>query len=214
MSGRPESGWDYTHCWLTRHWTALVKIAAINPTFAITDLAVNISPGATTGNTSTITVTPAGGFTGNVSLAPTISSSPAGAQYPPSLSFGSTSPVNIAGSTAKTATLTISTTAATSGALTYPKRPGASWYAVGTASFACLFLMWVPARRRRWVSMLRLLVLLVAIASTASACGGGSSGGVGGGTGASGTTAGSYTVTITGTSGTTIETGTLTFTVQ
>ena len=51
------------------------------------------------------------------------------------LSFGSTSPVSITG-TAGTANLTISTTAATSGALRYPARPGVRWYTAGGTTLA------------------------------------------------------------------------------
>ena len=74
---------------------------------------VSVAPGATAGNASTITLTPGGGFTGNVALTAAITSSPTGAQDPPSLSFGSTTPVDITGTSAGTATLTILTTAAT-----------------------------------------------------------------------------------------------------
>jgi hypothetical protein len=56
--------------------------------FAITGTAVTVAPGAATGNTSTITVTPSGNFTGKVALTATIASSPTGAQYLPTLSFG------------------------------------------------------------------------------------------------------------------------------
>jgi len=68
----------------------------VNPGFTITGSAVSVAPGATTGNTSTITVTPAGNFTGSVTLTAAITG-PAGAQYPPTVSFGSTSPVSITG---------------------------------------------------------------------------------------------------------------------
>src|ERR1039458_6793736 len=84
----------------------------VNPTFRVIGTPVTIAPGATTANTSTITVTPAGGFTGSVALTASVTSSPSGAQYPPTVSFGSTTPLSISGSTAGTATLTITTTAA------------------------------------------------------------------------------------------------------
>jgi hypothetical protein len=190
--------------------TLTVSSAAV-PTFSIAGTAVSVAPGATTGNTSTITVTPAGGFTGSVALTAAVTSSPTGAQDLPTLSFGSTSPIVISGANAETATLTISTTAATSGALVYPKRQGVLWYAAGGATLACLLLFGIPARRRRWQTMLGILVLLVALAGGAVACGGSSGGG---GSGNSGTTAGSYTITVTGTLGSTSATGTVTLTVQ
>jgi hypothetical protein len=159
-------------------------------------------------------VTPAGGFTGSVVLTAAVTSSPTGAQYPPTLSFGSTSPVSITGTSAGTATLTITTTAATSAALVHPKRPGVPWYAAGGATLACILLFGIPARRRSWQTMLGMVALLVALTGGVLACGGGGSTGGGGGTGNPGTTAGTYTLTITGTSGTTTATGTVTLNVQ
>ena len=183
------------------------------PRFTVGGASVSISPGATSGNTSTITITPIGGFTGNVKLTATITSSPTGAQDIPTLSFGSTTPVSITSTTAGTATLTISTTAATSGALTYPVRPGFRWYANGSGAlaFALVFGMCVPMRRRGWRARFGLLVVLVALTGGLLACGSGSGGGGGGNPG---TTAGTYTVTVTGTSGNTTATGTVTLTVQ
>jgi len=193
-----------------------ISVAApANPTFAVTGTALSVSPGAASGNTSTITVTPAGGFTGGVTLTAAVTSSPTGAAYPPTLSFGSTSPVSINGATAGTATLTISTTAPTSSALALPKRPGIPWSAAGGVAFACLLLFGIPARRRAWRTKLGMLGLLLVLAGGLVACGGsGGSGGGGGGGGIAGTTAGTYTVTVTGTSGSTTETGTVTLTVQ
>ena len=200
--------------------TAPVTVTtAVNPSFAITGTSVTVSPGATTGNTSTISLTPAGGFTGSVALTAAITSSPSGAQYLPTLSFGSTSPVSIAGTTAGTATLTINTTAPTSATLVHPKVPGVPWYAVGGATLACILWLGIPATRRRWQTMLGMLAIVVALAGGFIACssgGGGGTGGGGGGGGTSnpGTTAGSYTITVTGTSGAVTETGTVTLSVQ
>jgi Bacterial Ig-like domain (group 3) len=194
------------------------------PGFTISGTVVSMSPGASAGNSSMITVTPVSGFTGNIALTAAITSSPSGAQNPPTLSFGSTSPVSITGVTSGTATLTISTTAATSAALTHPKRPAARWYATGGATLACLLLFGIPARWRRWRTMLGMLMFLVALAGGVLSCGGSGSGGGGGGgnggggggggTSNPGTTAGNYTVTITGTSGTITNTGTVALTVE
>jgi hypothetical protein len=120
--------------------------------------------------------------------------------------------VNIAGATAGTATLTISTTAPTSAAMAYPNRPGVPWYAAGGAALACLLFFGIPARRRSWRTLLGILALLVTLAGGVAACGGG--GGGGGGGGIAGTTAGTYAVTVTATSGTTNATGTVTLNVQ
>ena len=192
-----------------------VTVTAAPPGFTVSGTAVTVSPGATTGNTSTITVTPNGGFTGSVTLTAAITSSPTGAQYLPTLSFGSTSPVTITSASAGTATLTISTTAPTSRALAYPAHPGVRWYAGGTSLAFGLFFgigICISARRRSWRTRLGALVLLGMLAGGLLACG--SSGSGGGGTGNPGTTPGTYTVTVTGTSGNTTATGTVTLTVQ
>lgn len=192
-------------------------IGLIATGFAITGTTVSVAPGATASNMSTITVTPSGNFTGSVTLTAKITSSPNDPQYLPTLSFGSTSLVNITGTSSGTATLTISTTAATSAAITHPKLPGVPWYVPGSATLACALLFGVPKRRRRWQTAIGMLTLFVALAGGMLACGSGGGGtGGGGGGGVSGTTAGAYTITVTGTSASTtaIETGTLTLNVQ
>lgn len=197
--------------------TSITVTTPIPPSFTVSGTAVSVEPGAITGNTSNITLTPAGGFTGSVTLTAAVTSSPAGAKYPPALSFGSTSPVTITGSGAGTAILTISTTAATNAALTRPRRLGVPWYAASGATLACLLLFGIPARRRSWRAMLGMLILLVSFTGGVLACGGGGNGGGGGGGGGggiAGTTAGTYTITVTGTSGATTETGTVSLTVQ
>jgi hypothetical protein len=83
-----------------------------------------------------------------------------------------------------------------------------------------LLLFGIPARRRGWRAMLGMLILLASLTGGLSSCsGGGSTGGSGGssggsGSGNSGTTAGMYTVTVTGTSGSTMETTAVTLTVN
>jgi hypothetical protein len=176
--------------------------------FAITGTAVSVAPGATTGNTSTITVTPGtAGYTGTVSLSCAIT--PIAASDPATCSLPAT--VTLSGTAAQTATLTVYTTAASSSTLVYPGRPGVPWYAAGGATLACLLLFGIPARRRKWRTMLGMVALLAAISSVVLGCGGGGGGGC---CGNSGTTPGSYTITVTGTSGAGTETGTVALTVQ
>jgi hypothetical protein len=171
------------------------------PSFTIAGTAVTITtPGATTGNTSTITVTPSGGFTGSVALTAAITGGPFNTSADaPQLSFGSTSPVTLSSAAAKTATLTISTTAANSAALAYPARPGIPWRSGGTA-LACILFFGLSVRRR-WQTMLGLLVFAALLSGGVLSCGGGISGGGIGGGGNSGTVAGTYQVTVTATSG-------------
>jgi len=187
-------------------------VPPLSPSFMVAGTIVTVSPGASTANSSTITVTPTGGFTGSVALTASVTSSPAGAQDQPTLSFGSTSPVTITGTSAGLATLTISTTAATNAKLTYPKRQRTPWYPIGGAALASVLLFAVPARRRAWRAILGILVLLVILTDGMLACGGGTGGG--GGVGNTGTTAGTYTVTVTGTSGAVTGTGAVSLTVQ
>ena len=189
------------------------SVSVTSPSFALTSTAVTVTPGATTGNTSTITVTPAGGFTGSVALTAAITSSPSGTQYPPTLSFGSTSPVSITGTSAGAATLTVSTTAPSSASLVLPKHSGVPWYASSGAALACLLLFSIPARRRSWRTILGMLAIFVALTGGVLACGG-KGGGGGGGTSNPGTTAGTYTVTVTAVSGNLTQTTTVTVTVN
>jgi hypothetical protein len=181
------------------------------PAFSVTASTVSVAPGATAGNTSSITITPSGGFTGNVALTASLTSSPAGAQDAPTFSFGSTSPVDVTGTGAGTAALTISTTAPQTSALAYPAT-GTRWYATGAASLGCLLFLIAPVRLRRRRTVLGMAVLLIALGGM-TACGGGSSKTTAPPSNP-GTTAGTYTITVTGTSGSTTAAGTVTLTVQ
>ena len=78
--------------------SAVVRVTtAATAGSTISSTNVSVGPGAITSNTSTITLTPSGGFTGSIALTASISSSPSDAQNLPTQSFGSTSPVNIKG---------------------------------------------------------------------------------------------------------------------
>lgn len=157
-------------------------------------------PGATTENTSTVTVTPVNGFTGNVYLSCALTTSPQGAVDPPTCSISS--PANIIGAAAVTATMTISSTATGSSGLVNPIPRGPlpfqnvpGWLAVCAAAAATLLLLGIrgPGRRRwRRVS----LVFLLAVLGSLAACGGGS--GNSGPPPNLGTTPGTYTFTTTG----------------
>jgi hypothetical protein len=61
------------------------------PSFSISGTPVSVAPGATTGNTSTITVTPSNGFTGTISLScaltPSAASDPAMCNIPASVTI-------------------------------------------------------------------------------------------------------------------------------
>ena len=181
--------------------TVTVSGTAIIPNFSLSGTAItNATPG--TPAQSAITVTPSGGFTGAVSLACAVTTSPSGAQDIPTCTV--TAPPAITGSAAVTAALTISTTASTVAGL---QRPSNSLFlAGGGTTIASLFFLFVPSKRKRWKAFLLMMVML---AAAGSVVGCGSKQTTGGGGGSSGTTAGTYAVTVTGTSGSISQTTTI-----
>ncbi len=175
------------------------------PGFVLTGPAITIaSPGST--GTSTITITPSGGFTGSVALACAITSSPSGAVDPPTCSTGQ--PSAISGTTAVTAKLTINTIGSSTASL---HKPMGGFFTLGGGGtlVAAVLLFGLPRRRRKWQTLLSLLVLSVIAATAAIGCGGTPAVNTSGGT-----TAGAYTVTITGTSGSMTAKTTVSVTVQ
>jgi subtilase family serine protease len=205
-----------TYNGVTKQVVVTVNPVGVNPSFTVTGSAVSVAAGATTGNASTITVTPGAGFTGSVVLTAQVTSSPSGAINPPTVSFGATSPVSITSANAGTAAMTIATMASSTSSCAATNEPGRGtpWYRGGGAALACILLFGIAPRRRKLRALLGALMLLTVLAGGVSACGGG-----GGGTACSttvvpGTTSGSYTITVTGTSGSTVETGTVSLTVQ
>ncbi|HLJ76393.1 MAG TPA: Ig-like domain repeat protein, partial [Acidobacteriaceae bacterium] len=167
-----------------------------SPAISITNSGnITVARGATTGNTSTITVTPSNGFTGAVNLSCAITNSPAGGSDPPTCSIPSS--VSITGTTAATATLSVATTAPSAALLDRPLTR--FLFGEGGAVLALLVFFGIPARRRAWrtLSMLAVVVLTAAVIGCS---GGGGSGGSGSGGGQTnpGTTPGIYTITVTG----------------
>ncbi|MGA7159246.1 MAG: chitobiase/beta-hexosaminidase C-terminal domain-containing protein [Acidobacteriaceae bacterium] len=178
----------------------------VPPNFSVTGTAITLAPGATTGNTSTISLTPWGGFTGVVSLSCTLS--PAAASDPATCSIPASA--TISGATAQTVLLTVNTTSATSSL----NRPGTfPWGSVGGTALACMFLFGMPARRRKWTSNLLALLMCLFVLGGALGCSG-NGGGAGSGVGNPGTTPGAYVVTVTGTSGTITQSGTISISLQ
>jgi trimeric autotransporter adhesin len=192
--------------------TTTVNVTITTPvvgtfTLASNPTALTLSPGATTGNTSTISVTGAGGFASTVALTCSVSG-PSGATDPATCSLSPAS-VTISGASAETSTLTVNTTAATT-ALNRTKK--LFWPSAGGATLALVLFFGIPKRRRNWLAMLGLLVLFVSLG--AMGCNSSNANTSGGGGGSTGTTAGTYTVTVTGTAGTTMETTAVTVTVN
>lgn len=184
--------------------TVPVSVTPQTPGFTLSGTSVTVPAGAMTGNSSTITVTPTGGFTGPITLSAVISTMPSDVVYIPSYSFGGTSPVTIGGSSPGQATLTFLTKGRIEISQSAPPRPSGRWWPVGGIALACVLLFGIPAPRRGWQSMLRMLLLLPILAAGATAC-------VNDNWVAS---KGAYTVTVTGVSGTIIANTKVTLTVQ
>jgi len=171
---------------------------ALTPSFSMNATAVRVAAGATSGNASTITIMPSNGFSGTVTLTAKLEDTPIAAQDLPSFNFASGSTVSVSGSTATTIQLAFTTTAPpASAAVTHPSTP---WYESGGAALACLLLFGIPARRRRWHSLLGAVLLLAALAGGAIGCGGLVTNNKTT-TIDTGTTPGIYLITVTGTSG-------------
>jgi hypothetical protein len=150
-----------------------------------------VSPGGSA--TSTVTVTPNNGFSGTVTLTCSISG-PTGAIDLPTCGAATAT-------SAAPGTLTVKTTAGTALLLRPPNgHPAGRFYAMflPTGAIALFGLGSIGSRRKKLLGLL-LLSLVVSGLLLMPACGGGNSGGGGGGGGSGGTTAGAYTITVTGT---------------
>jgi hypothetical protein len=197
---------------MTASTSVNVTVTIILPGFALSSSGnITVAPGATTGNTTTISVTPSGGFTGQVNLTCAVSTSISNPVDPPTCTIPSS--VTISGAGAATATLTVNTTAASSSALRpsarplflaggrvmpadLKSRPALPILMAGLGIMLAMVLFFgIPTRRRGWCLVLGLLVVILCMGGFG--CGGGGSSGqpppVGG------TTLGTYTATVTGT---------------
>jgi len=149
-----------------------------------------VSPGASATATATLT---SGSYAGTLKLTCALTASPSGAQSLPTCALNPASVTLASGGTA-TSVLTIGTTAASTASLLRPDRKSLWGFGGGGAILALLLMRGIPARRRRWMSMMVLFWLVVA--TVAIGCGGGSTST---GPGTAATTAGNYTFTVTGT---------------
>jgi pseudomonalisin len=189
--------------------TTSVTVTAVSYSMAATGVTMN--PGGSA--TSTVTVSSTSGYAGMVSFSCAITQSPTGATDLPSCTV--TQSVTLSSSvTSGTATVTVTSTAA-SGHASPHVASGRRWTGLGGGAALAILLFAVP-KRSRFYRTLCSFVLLGLLASSLVACGGGgSNSGGGSGTNPSnpGTTAGNYTITVSGTGNDTAKTtATTTFT--
>ena len=177
--------------------TVTVSGAAVLPSIALANSGpITLTAGATSNNTSTLTLTSTGGFTGTADLGCAVTSSPTGANDPITCSLSSPS-ATLTGTTPFTALVYINSTAATT---TSALKRG---FETGGAMLAIL-LIFIPGRRRHFVSIVCVLAVAF-VAGSISGCSSGSSANTsGGGTTpptqtVPGTTAGAYVVKVTAT---------------
>jgi hypothetical protein len=155
-------------------------------------LSISSAGGAATG---TIQIAPVDGFTGTVNLTCTVAYQGQGtASDPPTCSLNP-SQAQVTGATPVSTTLTVSTTAATASSVHDELFKGAG---ISFAALLCFGLM----PRRRWRRSMLLIALCVAATAGFIGCGGSPSGSSSAPPSNPGTTAGSYVVTVTATSGT------------
>ena len=159
-----------------------------------------MAPGSS--GTSAITATGASSYAGpnTITLSScTLASSPAGATDLPTCTVTGTTVTFASGATSGTGgSVSIGTTGPSSSAvkaarLNTPSRTG-RWAGAGVVAVAGLLLFGIPARRRKWRSLLGIFVVAAAF-GILSGCGSGG----GHSTTNPGTTAGAYTFTLTGT---------------
>jgi hypothetical protein len=185
--------------------TGTANVTVTESTYTLTPGTVSpatVAPGAS--STVAVKIASVAGYTGTVTLTCQQTSTTAtGGDGATCTGGGQSTGVTLSSSsTSGNVTLTVGTIAPTSAALVYPKvhGNGNGWMgAGGGAVLAFLVFLGVPARRRSWRAMLGVLVLMTALGAM-TACGSSTTNnGGGGGNGDPGTTAGTYTFTVTAT---------------
>lgn len=170
------------------NYSSSSTVVTVPPAIFLTNTGgMTLAPGST--GTTAITVTPVGGFVGNVNLTCMVGTGGLTTNDTPTCSIAS--PTTISGTTPQLEQLTVRTTGPTSAAMRLPV--GKFLFGTG-AALAMIFFLGMPARRRGWRSLLGMLAVLYL--SGAIGCGG--SGGSTIRTSDPGTSSGIYAVTVTG----------------
>jgi hypothetical protein len=168
---------------------------------------VSVQAGATTGNTSTMTVAPWNWFTGTVTLSCAIT--PASGTDPPSCSVPAS--VTINGSSSQTVTVTVVTTAPSTTAA--GNATGFNWpWGAGGVVLACL--LWRRKRGRTSPAIFGVTIFAVMMLAAAGGCGGSTAAVKTGPPPNPGTSAGNYTITVSAVSQGTTQTASIALTVQ
>jgi hypothetical protein len=149
-----------------------------------------IMPGAATGNSATITISPSNGFSGQVNLSCSVTTTANNPTDPPVCQLPAS--VTISGTAPTTATLTVTTTAPASTAALVP-----ILFAGGGTTLAMVLFFGVPARRRAWRTLLGALAAVFVVSGIGCGTAVHPSTQSGNGTATPGTTPGAYVVTIT-----------------
>jgi hypothetical protein len=138
-------------------------------TFTLSATDVTLAAGAASSNVSTVTVTPAGGFTGLVTLSAVATVVPSGAVGAPTFTGSS---VSIATGPA-TGTIAVVTTGVSASVRRISSK-GKTWFrAAGGTLTAALLFFFLPLGSRRWRKMLSGLFLVAAVSFAGIGCGGG-----------------------------------------
>ena len=168
-----------------------------SPDFSMPATPSGITVTAGRSQTASFAVTPANGFTGTVSFA-------CAAPAAMSEASCSASSVQITGAAAVNSTLTVMT----AGPHQVSALRGHGHGLAGMVGTLCMGFIWfgVPASRRRRLGLLMLVVVLLLVLGATSCGGVGGGSGSSGGTTDPGTPAGTYSLTVTATSGTIVHT--------
>lgn len=178
---------------------ATYKNVNATSTVTVSSIVVAISSPASvmpgTAGTATATLSASSTYSGTMKLTCALTNSPGGAQSLPTCSLNPASVAITAGGNG-TATLNLQTTAASNTAMMHPSGLGLLGFGGGSV-LAGLIMLGVPSRRRRWMSMLGLLMVIFVAGMIG--CGGSSNSKPPSNPGTPATTAGNYTFTVTGT---------------
>lgn len=180
--------------------TYTIKLASDTPlvhaTYSMSATAVTATPGES--GSSILTVISTDGYAGTVTLNCAVTSIPASASVLPTCSSSQTVTLSSV-ATSATTTVTVDTAASAQAATALP-RPRTGWVGTsGGAVLALLFFLWGPASRRKWQSMLAVLLVLAAVGGLAGCSSVNSNVIATGVKSTPATTPGVYTITLTGT---------------